>query len=187
MREREQANEVRRAAAASLAKLERWNELSAWVFEELQQATVETSELLLKSKDVVQARDFFWKSVNAAKLSSRKRFLDEQIEGAYVGLYAYSPSSRDIYKRTIDQLRLEEEAMYKTILLRAEEAIFRFRGRMEFYTTADLGNALRAVLAGEKESYGKRVANALGRIDSMLYEIVRADDRAVLTGTEGKR
>lgn len=44
IREREQADRIRAAAAETLAKVERWEELSLWFFQDIQPLYVETSE-----------------------------------------------------------------------------------------------------------------------------------------------
>src|SRR5712672_1543551 len=66
-RVREQANHVRVAAADTLAKLERWKALQLSLYDDLQPAFVETSEMLSTDFNVIRARDQLWKKINAAR------------------------------------------------------------------------------------------------------------------------
>ena len=72
-REREQAAEVRKAAAVTLAKLERFDQLTDLLFADLQPIIVDTGDMLAEKHDAELARDYFWKTVSASRLTQRKR------------------------------------------------------------------------------------------------------------------
>src|SRR5690349_3823748 len=63
-REREQATEVRKAAAATLSKIERLRQLTDLLFRDLDPIIVETSDQLTDQKHDARAaeaaRDYFW-------------------------------------------------------------------------------------------------------------------------------
>jgi hypothetical protein len=75
-RTREQADRVRVAAAKTLAKLERWQSLQLSLYQELQPVYVDVSESLARRFDVVAARDYLWKQVNAQRVRIAARILD---------------------------------------------------------------------------------------------------------------
>ena len=61
LRQREQADKVRNAAAQTLGKLERWEDLSLWMFKDVESLFVETSELLEEDYDPLSTRAFYGK------------------------------------------------------------------------------------------------------------------------------
>src|SRR5215831_16421217 len=65
LRQRQQADEIRKAAATTLAKLERWQELSSAIFQESQPVFVTVSQNLGKNHDAASARDYLWRELNS--------------------------------------------------------------------------------------------------------------------------
>jgi hypothetical protein len=84
---REQANQIRNAAAQTIAKFERWEEISTSIFDEIQPSLIEASEQLSKrntNSDVTQSRDYLYKEIRVASSETQRRLREEQIETAYV-------------------------------------------------------------------------------------------------------
>jgi len=61
IRKKDHADKVRNAAGKTLAKLERWEELSLRYYQDVQPLFVEASEKLAKGFHVVAVRDFLWR------------------------------------------------------------------------------------------------------------------------------
>src|SRR5205809_6148245 len=68
LRRRDQADKIRNAAAKTLTKLERWQELNNWFFHYIEPIFVNVSEKLANEQDIVAARDFLWKELSAAHI-----------------------------------------------------------------------------------------------------------------------
>ncbi len=179
-REREQADRVRASAAKTLAKLERWQGLQLSLYQELQPVYVETSELLEKHFSVVAARDHLWKQINLQRVRIASRVLDEGIETAYVDLFAYRPSIRGPFLLAVSQLKAEESAATERLLIDTQAAAMSFDGKKSSYTTAMLGNALRAASSRIKDGFSKQSNVVLEPIRQELYAVVSADDKTLL-------
>ena len=184
-RTRENADRVRSAAAQTLAKLERWEELQVALYRELQPAYVETSEMLTKEFDVIAARDYLWKQINAQHIRVAGRVLDEGIETAYVQLFAYHPSVRQSFLGSMEGLKAAEEAAIAQLLLDTQGAVMSFKAKKAGYSTADLGNALREASFKVEAKFRKESGRALSPIRDELYTMITGSDAALLSrGTD---
>ncbi len=186
-RQREQATEVRKAAAATLAKLERVNQLTELLFDDLQPIIIDTTDQLAERRDAPIARDFFWKSVTAARLLHRKRFMDEQIESAYVGLYSYMQDARAMFRDAIGRLRSAEDRSIDAILQKCQDSILSYGpDRLHSYQPAQLGNELRQVVTQERDAYLKQAQTILADIQTRLAGIVAARDETIIASLNAR-
>lgn len=96
IRQKELADKIRAAAAHTLAKLERWEEPSISIADEAQPIFVETSELIDPDEEdsIILARDYLWKELSRLRAEKLRRVLGEEVEIAYIDLYAYMPGIR---------------------------------------------------------------------------------------------
>jgi hypothetical protein len=178
-RQRE-ANQVRLAAAMTLAKLERWKRISLWYFDDLQADIVETSEMLVRDFDVVKARDFLWKRVHTTKFKSLNRVLDEEIDNSYTHISAFYPRIRHLFSLTMDRLREAEELMFQNVAGRTERVVLSFKDKQLGYETAMLGNALRECASSIRSQYTTRIDKELAGLLKFLIGIINADDAGLL-------
>jgi hypothetical protein len=186
-RQREQTTDVRKAAATTLAKLDRVGELVELLFDDIQPIIIDTTDQLADKHDPALARDVFWKSVTAARLLHRKRFMDEQIESAYVGLYSYMQDARGMFRDTVQHLRSEEDSAVENILQGCQSAILAYdRQHVQSYQPAALGNTMRDVVSRERDAYLKPSAATLADIQARLARIVAARDDEILAGLNDK-
>jgi hypothetical protein len=179
-RVREQANQVRTAAAKTLAKLERWQALQKSLYSELQPAYVETSEMLSKDFDVIKARDSLWKTINAQRVRISDRILSESIETAYVDLFAYYPSIRAKFLAAIAQLNESEDVATSKLLRDTQAAVMSFEGKKDGYSSAMLGNALRYAAAPVEKVFVQDTNTILKPIRDDLYALISSDDETIL-------
>lgn len=186
-RTREQADRVRTAAAKTLAKLERWQGLQRSMYSELQPVYVETSEMLAKRFDVIAARDYLWKQINAQRVRIAARVLDEGIETAYVDLFAYYPSVRESFLSAVAKLKEGEETAASKLLRNTQTAVMSFNGKKVGYSTAMLGNALREAALPIEESFVRNSNQTLEPIRSQLYSLISRDDQTLLSQSRGAR
>ena len=186
-RQREQTTDVRRAAATTLAKLDRVGNLMDLMFDDIQPVIIDTTDNLGEKRDPALSRDFFWKSVTAAHLLHRKRFMDEQIETAYVGLYSYMQDARAMFRSAVDRLRASEESTVETILQQCQSAILSYDPkRMQNYEPAELGNTLRGIVSRQRDEYNKRSVAILADIQARLSKIVASRDDDILAALNAK-
>ena len=179
-REKELADKIRNAAAKTLAKLDRWQELSLWFFHYTQPLFVETSEMLIKDFDIVAARDYFWKKANEARVNISGRILDEEIEIAYVELYGYHPGVNSLFVKTIKELKEKEEAVFYDFIESSQETIKSYLSKKASYQSAQLGNDLREIAFHFGSMLREKTDTTLKPIREFLVDIISKSDAEIL-------
>lgn len=179
-RTREQADRVRMAAAKTLVKLERWQNLQRSLYAELHPTYVETSEILAKHFDVIGPRDYLWKQVNAQRIRVAARILDENIESAYVDLFAYYPSVRSTFLDALAKLKSDEATATEQLLLKTQAVVMSFEQKRAGYTSAMLGNALRGAALPIEQNFMRASDQTLAPIRNELYAVISKDDEELL-------
>jgi hypothetical protein len=122
-REAERADRVRAAAAKALTQLDRWQALHLSLYQELQPAFVETSEMLQDDFTMVKTRDYLWKAINAQRTRIIAKILDERIETAYIDLLSHFPAARSLFLDTFAQLQTVENEVTGRFLVAAQNEV----------------------------------------------------------------
>ena len=186
LEKREQANKVRNAAAETIAKLERWQEISMSIFDEIQPALVETSEILVDNRthsQVIKARDYLYKQVRTSHFNLQRMLREEEIETAYVYLYGYHPSLRKRFQDILKNLETKEDKMLNQLLSATERKVVVYLNpeiSSRRYQTAYLGNALRSAVNEVKQSYEARLEEVLKPMEVSLTHLVLMSDSEIL-------
>jgi hypothetical protein len=179
-REREVADRVRSAAAVTLAKLERWEELARWFYQDIQPAFLEVTKSMAEEFDVPAARDLAWTRLTSARIGSAERILKEEIENAYVNLYAYEPMVYQPFTTTVAQLRRIDREVYEEFVQTAQDVVLAYRDRREEFHQAELGNDLRAAAAAAERRLVARMRAALEPIRGFLLTVVTQPDAVLV-------
>ena len=187
VRDKEKADKIRNAAAKTLAKLERWQELYLWYYEDVQSVFVETSELLAKDFDIIVARDYLWKKLSDARVNAAQRILDEEIEIAYVELYGYYPVIYEKFVRTINKLKEEEERTFKGLIESTQDDVLSFAEFEDKYTSAMLGDALRKSCFNYRKSFQEKIEIILKPIHDRLVHLISESDEEILKKSNLKK
>ena len=185
VRNREQADRVRRAAAATLAKLERSEELVLWYYDEVQPLFVETSTMLEDSQSISDSRDHLWKELNVARTRTLNRIHEEQIEAAYVELYGYYPAAYDIVTDAVTGLRSKEQVVFSDFLLESQRKVLSFSAEdsnhpVPTYQPALLGNLLRNSASLHQERLRHETETLLRRPHEFILAIIQSSDNEIL-------
>jgi hypothetical protein len=128
-RDRERANEVRAAATATVAKLERWQQLADFYYVSIQPLFVTISDMLSpetvsRTQKLEEARDALWRELTEARTASQQRILEENIELAYVGLQAYDQTAyASVVKLVADLRHIDEEVYAEFVTKGAQRAV----------------------------------------------------------------
>ncbi len=179
-RDKELADKIRNAAAKTLAKLDRWQELSLWFYQYTQPLFIETSEMLIKDFDIVAARDYFWKKANEARVNISGRILDEEIEVAYVELYGYHPVVHGLFVKAVNELKEKEEEVFYDFIESAQDAIKSYLGKKASYESAQLGNNLREMAFHFGSMLKEKTDTRLKPIRGFLVDIISKSDPEIL-------
>jgi hypothetical protein len=179
-RKSEQAIRVRTAAAKTLTKLDRWQILHLSLYNILQPTFVETSELFQKEFNVVETRDHLWKVINTQRTHISAKVLEEEIETAYVDLLSHFPTARNLFIDAIEQLNNLEDNVTGHFLEKSQEDVISFKDKIELYTTAMLGNALRYTARQSSEELQKGSNKIIQPIREFLFNIIGKSDKEIL-------
>jgi hypothetical protein len=170
----EQAARIRSAAAQTLAKLDRLEELWASEFKETQPLFVSVSqELEIHSPE--RARDTFWRGVDESRAKIKLTVLDEKIETSYVDLMGYDTRARDLFRKTLSDLDQHEEEMYGIFKSEGQREILSFK-KAGGYTSGDLGNKLRDTAGEVQLSYAQVATTAICPLQNYLVSIITKSD-----------
>jgi hypothetical protein len=154
------------------------------LFSDLQPTIVETTDLLAEKHDAESACDYFWKNVSAARLTQRKRVMDEQIESAYVALYGYVAQARPLFHTAVENLRSAEEEAIDGILDGCQKEILAYDPKT--YNPAILGNKCRDTVGGQRKSYFDKATTILAPVKQRLEAIVSEQDGGIIAGLNNK-
>jgi hypothetical protein len=192
-RERDLADRVRGAAARALAKLERWQELALAYYEDVLPAFVEASQFLGQDVDptdtdnpdrdkkaAIAARDALWPALESVRISSLQRIREEEIETAYVDLYAFNVSGYERFRSTLARLKDIDQRLYKSFKNETQEPIFAMGANRAKYTTANLGDALRRTAERFRNQLEAALASEIDPLRSFLASIMAMNDQRLL-------
>ena len=139
----DQANKVRLAAATTLVKLDRWQNVQDSFYDELQADFVALSQDLKKNYDIVAVRDRFWLKGVQARARVQKQVFDEQLATGYIDLLTHFPAARSKVSSALASAETSAQNATKEFMAKSEQVIFQYEGKESTYQTAFLGNAFR--------------------------------------------
>ncbi len=181
LRKKEQADKVRNAAAKTIAKLDRWRELSLSMFQDMEIAFVETSEEMFKNPEPQTIRDNLWKKLNIIRGKTLEKVLAEDIETAYVDLYGYDPYVRVFFENVLSSMKNEEEVMFKTGLLsRLQNEIGSYVDGNKTDKTAMLRNNLMGETNDIETKYRVRLNEVIKPVGDHLLSLISKTDEEIL-------
>jgi hypothetical protein len=175
-----QANEIRSAAARTLASIERWRFISALIFEEIQPIFVETSEKVKTEGDVQLARDYLYKTLRTEYAKVQNKLSDEKSETAYVELFKFHPSMRTFFSSMFCALQEDQKKMFDELLSNTEIVVLDANPNTVRNNSAILGNALRGNAVKIKKEYLSKTNAVIQPMQNFLAEIILRRDAELL-------
>lgn len=180
-RDRELGDRVRSAAAKTLGKLERWHQLSARFYQDVQPLFVDVSQKLHAEVDAEAARDLLWRGMTTARTAAEQRIVDEEIESAYVELYPYHPTVQRQFAETMTRLKRIDEAVYSQFIEQTQQDVLAYKGDPKDYRPALLGNDLRLRSAEAEHRLVTDLEKATEPIRHFLVGVVSLTDKAIVS------
>jgi hypothetical protein len=156
------------------------------LFLECQPLFIKVSEDLVKKFDLVAARDVLWRELSGVYLKIMQTIRAEEIETSYADLYAHRPQAREVIRESLSKLKLEQEKVFKELLLRIQDEVMKFKRKKKTYESAELGNALRTAANDVREEYSQVLQQALVPPQSFLFGLISQSDEGLLNNTGGK-
>ena len=183
-RETQQADIVRSAAASAITKLDRWQALQLSLYQELQPEYVITSEKLLDEYNIIEVRDYLWKTISSKRNEIASKILEEEISTSYVDLLAHYPDARNQFLDMFKALKETEERISISFLEQSQQDVWDLEGKQEIYTSAMLGNPLRMTGAKHKEIFSDKSSKLTAPVKAFLFDIIAKTNRDILYASQ---
>jgi hypothetical protein len=183
----DQANKVRLAAATTLVKLDRWQNVQDSFYDELQPDFVALSQDLKKKYDVVAVRDRFWIKGVQARARVQKQVSDEQLVTGYVDLLTHFPAARAQVSSAFASAEYIANKATRDFMARPEQAIFQFQGKESAYHTASLGNAFRQEAHASATKLHNDVDKEFESVRRYLFAVIALPDHELVNASRGKK
>lgn len=179
LRTKEYADRVRRSAALVAARADRWRQLSLSLFQDIQVPITEADTMLTEEGDIRRVRDFFWRELYVAQRAIAGKLTGEQIEIAYVDLFGYDSRIHEQFSTLIKRLAAIDLVVFRTLLARTQDDILAEYNEKGEYTSAQLGNQLRATTKAISLWCEELMLGILDAFRDEMAKIVGAKDREI--------
>jgi hypothetical protein len=183
----DQANKVRLAAATTLVKLDRWQNVQDSFYDELQPEFVALSQDLKKKYDVVAVRDRFWIKGVQARARIQKQVSDEQLATGYVDLLTHFPAARGRVSSAFTSAEILAKKAASDFMTKSEQAIFQFEGKESTYHTASLGNAFRQEAYASASKLHNEVDKEFESVRRYLFAVIALPDDELVNTSRSKK
>lgn len=178
---RSQAQEFRTAAADAIAALDRMQNLSTLLFDEVQPFLVQTSEMVaadptVSNATITAARDFLWRSIDERKLEVLRSLATTSSRDPVARIYAYHPTVYKLARQAVAKQRSIFENAAAKLRDATEPNVLDLQKNRENFQTAALGKALRASTAKVKSEFIEESEQAISPFREFLAELVHLPD-----------
>jgi len=185
LRQREQADIIRNSAAQTIAKLDRWRELSLSIFASMDALFVKASnELIENDFDLQYIRDFLWIELNSLRINLFAKILNENIETVYVDLYSYDPLVRTYFENVLARLKDEENIVFNVLLDGIQERIENTNITKENHHTSTFRTPLKLFCDKIYEIYLDRINRIIAPVGNELLSLISKSDEELLSKQE---
>jgi tetratricopeptide (TPR) repeat protein len=190
LREKENADKIRDAAAKTMAKLDRWLELSLSIFQDAQPVFIDTIEMLKTEFnkddfDIENTRNYLWKNMISLYNEISRKILDEDLQTAHNNLFGnrplgYQPRLTEIFKVKLKELQAARDKSFRDFIFETQENVLAYNDRKYDYKTNDLWNDLKDTAESNKDEYEKNVKPIFDQLSNLLLDIIRKEDYELL-------
>ena len=179
-RNTELADNIRQEAAYALTNLDRWVHLNESLYQNVQPIFITTSEMIKGDDNIIEERDYLWKSINEQRNIIKSKILDEKILTSYIGLLAHFPQMRGRYVVMFESLTELEEDISNRLLEETQDDVLSQEDSIENYTSAVLGNALRTTAESHRDRLLRESARITTPLRDSLFEIIGKPNQEIL-------
>jgi hypothetical protein len=181
----DQANKVRLAAATTLVKLDRWQNVQDSFYDELQPDFVAFSQDLKKEFDVVEVRDRFWIKGVQARARIQKQVSDEQLTTGYVDLLTHFPAARGKVISAFTSAETLAKRTIESFMSNCEQAILQLEGKETTYHTASLGNSFRREARLSTKKLNDETDKEFAPVRQYLLTVIALPDDKLVNASRG--
>jgi hypothetical protein len=183
LQRRQQADQIRNAASLVLSQLERWQEISLYALDSYEETTIKISHYFHDSHESrADIRDNAWDEIEKAALNTETREFDEQLEGAYVSLYAFNVSLKPMVEQALSDVRDHQAHMFNDFEAASEAIISSANVNAASADAAVVRNPMRAEIAGLRLRHSAILESDLKPLGNTLAKVVNAPDDVLVSG-----
>lgn len=183
LKEKEYADRVRRSASLVTAKVERWGELSARYFEDLQPTLVDVSEKVAETHARQPANRILFKGLMDAKAKSSQRIVDEQLQVAYMELYGYMPAFQPIFDKTIADIKQAEDEIHEALSSDLQDILLD-KDIRELKESPAIGKPLRDTVYAAKIKLNARIREISLPLRGKMLAVIQLSDSELANARE---
>jgi hypothetical protein len=180
IKQRESANKIRYAASKTIAKLDRWQELSICLYQNVKPHYVDISQSLKVDFNISRIRDLLWQNIEKEQANILKQILDEQIEIAYVDLLGYHPDFYDFFNSSMNKLKKIQIYLFEQLCELSQEKVLYYVDKQDDYLPAELGNQLRGISFALQDLHRKKTDEELKQMRGFLRKLINTSDKELL-------
>ncbi len=179
LRQKELADRVRRSAGLIVAKADRWCQLAVSIFDQLQPVVTDADCMLVKSKNVIEVRDYLWRELLKLQAEIKMRSMEEEIEVAYADMYGFDVRVYELFSGLIAYLGQVRTISFRALSSRTQDVILEFEAKHGEYDSAILGNRLRTVTIDCEKLTRELMSSAVGSFRSEMNRLVNSTDKEI--------
>jgi hypothetical protein len=180
LRRQQYADNIRVAASATTAALDRWKELCLRLYDDIQPLLTDADMQLVGTSDVTATRDHLWRGLTQLRSAATERITSEKIETSYVGLYGYDARIQQFFADVTTTIKTLDYEAYLALLRDTQACVLDMPPDAAGYPSAELGNLLRTVSGTHAATLSQYLSGAIAPCSSWLLKIIQAPDRDIV-------
>jgi hypothetical protein len=181
MRQRDQADKIRSAAAKTLAKLDKWREISLSMFDSMDIVFVDVSKAWAKGIKGDELRDNLWEKLNKLRVDVSEEIIKQGIETTYFELYSSDPYVKLYFEKVLNTLKDEQEVMFRMGLLPGVQNIVNQLENVDgVRETAYFRNPLMEHAVIMRGRYQLRINDILSDVSDAIFKLLKKKDGSLL-------
>lgn len=181
MRRRGKADEIRDSAASTMAKLDRWHELSRSIFQDVQPIFIEVIMAMSEDYKPEKIKNILWKEMTNANNKITWKILDENIENPSSRLMGNKPDIRKEFKTTFHKLQAIRRKIFYNFINEAQRDVLSFlKIPKEEYRPNDLWDKLAGTIERNELKFEEEIEPIFDNMSNRLLGLVSMDDDTLL-------
>jgi hypothetical protein len=177
-REREYADKIRSAAAVTIAKLNRWEEINLHYIDRSSIIFEEANSLFYQGKSD-EAKDELWKGIVGYHTVVFQEIVNEQIEIGYKDLYGYEPRVEQLFASTLESLRYIDRRIYRLFQIVSQWAFSNAEPNLDRGNRNELGNELRNSASMVRMLYKDLMHCTIAPFQHLMKDLIRQTDAEI--------
>jgi hypothetical protein len=180
LRRTEYADRIRHGAGVIAAKLERWQSLTRHFFDAVQPLLLDLEQASRQGQDLTLPRHALVRGLYEQRAAVGERIAAEQIEIAYIDLYAYDPRVHGLFLEAVRHLRAIGEASFAQMQALAATPLPPAESAPTSPLVASRPDLLRRQAAEIAQAYAQASDPVIACFRAEMLKVIAAGDDQIL-------